>query len=96
MELADATPADRRPGRLVQEVFGNPFRRRRFRRDWRTPDVQTLAAGIDAEGAFERLPILADALEDAGCTDAVLLAHLRQPGGHVLGCWALDRALGRR
>ena len=42
-----------------------------------------------------RLPIVADALEDAGCTDAELLGHLRGPGPHVRGCWAVDLLLGR-
>jgi hypothetical protein len=42
-----------------------------------------------------RLGVLADALEDAGCTDAELLGHLRGPGPHVLGCWALDLILGK-
>jgi hypothetical protein len=42
-----------------------------------------------------RLAVLADALEDAGCTDAELLAHLRGPGPHVRGCWAVDLLMGR-
>jgi len=42
-----------------------------------------------------RLAVLADALEEAGCTDADLLAHLREPGPHVRGCDVLDRLLGR-
>ena len=42
-----------------------------------------------------RLPILADALEDAGCGDVDILAHLRGPGPHVRGCWAVDPLLGR-
>jgi hypothetical protein len=40
-------------------------------------------------------PLLADALEDAGCTDAELLVHLRSPGPHVRGCWGLDLVLGK-
>ncbi len=48
----------------------------------------------DAE-AFDTLPILADALEEAGCTDADILAHLRSPGFHVRGCWVLDAILGK-
>ena len=44
---------------------------------------------------FEDLPVLADLLEEAGCTDAALLGHLRGPGPHVLGCWALDAAVGK-
>jgi hypothetical protein len=48
------------------------------------------AGGLDAD----RLAVLADALEDAGCADPDLLAHLRGPGPHVRGCWALDLVLG--
>jgi hypothetical protein len=43
----------------------------------------------------ERLAVLGDALEDAGCTDTELLAHLRGPGPHVRGCWVLDLLLGK-
>ena len=46
------------------------------------------------EGAFDRLPVLADALEDAGCV-GVLPTHLRQTGEHPRGCWALDLLLTR-
>ena len=46
--------------------------------------------------AFERLPILADALEEAGCTDAAILGHLRGPGPHVRGCWVIDLLLGKK
>jgi hypothetical protein len=56
--------------------------------------VATLARGIRDERAFDRMPILADALEEAGCTDAEMLGHLRGPGAHWLGCWALDAQLG--
>jgi hypothetical protein len=62
---------------------------------WLTSTVVALAVGIYADRAFDRLPILADALEDAGCTDDALLAHCRQPGGHVRGCWAVDLLLGK-
>jgi hypothetical protein len=57
--------------------------------------VAPLACGIYQEGAFEDLPILADALEEAGCPDAVLLEHCRGPGPHVRGCWAVDRVRAR-
>jgi hypothetical protein len=49
-----------------------------------------LARGIYEDRAYERLPILADALEDAGCTDSDILSHLRGPGPHTRGCWVLD------
>jgi hypothetical protein len=76
---------------LVREVFGNPFRVNTFDSNWRTETVQALCRGIVAERAFDRLPILADALEEAGCDDVALFTHLRGSHQHVLGCWALDR-----
>jgi hypothetical protein len=57
--------------------------------------VLVLATGIYADKAFNRTPILADALEDVGCTDAELLGHLRGPVPHVRGCWAVDLVLGK-
>lgn len=63
---------------------------------WRTPTVMQLATGIDNEQAFERLPILADALQDAGCDCDDILNHFRDPNRtHVRGCWALDLVLGK-
>jgi hypothetical protein len=62
---------------------------------WDGGAVPRLAQGIDADGAFERLPVLADALEEAGCTDAAILAHCREPGPHVRGCWVVDLLLGK-
>jgi hypothetical protein len=58
--------------------------------------VPKLAASIYEQRAFDRLPVLADALEEAGCTDADILGHLRGPGPHVRGCWAVDLILGKR
>jgi len=57
--------------------------------------IASMAESIYAERSFDRLPFLADALEDAGCTDAELLSHLRGPGPHVRGCWAVDLVLGK-
>jgi hypothetical protein len=62
---------------------------------WEGGTVPKLAGSIYEERAFDRLPVLADALEEAGCTEAGLLTHLRGPGPHVRGCWALDLILGR-
>jgi hypothetical protein len=62
---------------------------------WNDGTVVKLAQAIYDERAFDRLPILADALEEAGCDPAELLAHLRGPGPHVRGCWAVDFLLGR-
>ena len=60
---------------------------------WEGGTIRRLARAIYEEGEFDRLPILADALVDAGCDDERLLAHLREPGPHVWGCWGLDRLL---
>jgi hypothetical protein len=80
---------------LLRELF-NPFRPGALAPRWRTDAVARLAAVAYDERAFDRLPVLADALEEAGCTDAQLLAHLRGPGPHVRGCFALDEVLGRK
>jgi hypothetical protein len=62
---------------------------------WRTEAVVALAAGIYADRAFERMPVLADALDDAGCADAEMLSHCRGDGPHVRGCWVVDLLLGK-
>ena len=82
---------------LLREVFA-PYRSVTLSPAWLALNdsaVPKLAAGIYADEAFERLPILADALEEAGCSDRRLLDHLRGPGPHVRGCWALDLLLGK-
>ena len=65
-------------------------------RAWNDGTVVQLARGIYEERAFEQMPILGDALEEAGCTDGELLDHCRQRGRHVPGCWAVDSILGAR
>jgi hypothetical protein len=81
--------------RLLRELFGNPFRPVAFAPSWRTDTAVSLAAGIDAERAFDRLPILADALEEAGCDHPDVLAHCREPGPHARGCWVVDLVLAK-
>jgi hypothetical protein len=88
------------PGRWLADcVFGNPFR---FDPRiapavlaWNGGTVPKLAAAMYEERAFDRLPVLADALEDAGCTDAEILCHCRGGGEHVRGCWVVDLVLGK-
>jgi hypothetical protein len=80
---------------LVRDIFGNPFRGVAFDPSWRTSAVIGLATGIYEERAFDRVPILADALQDAGCDHPDVLAHCCGPGPHVRGCWAVDLVLGR-
>jgi hypothetical protein len=80
-------------------LFGNPFRPPRIDPAWLARNdgaVRKLAEAIYEGRSFDRLPILADALEEAGCEDAELLGHLRGPGPHVKGCWALDLVLGKQ
>ena len=57
--------------------------------------MPAIARHIYDDRAFHDLPILADALEDAGCADAAILDHCRGPGPHVRGCWAVDLLLGK-
>jgi hypothetical protein len=80
---------------FLRDIFGNPLHPVPLDPAWRTTAVLGLADAIYAERAFDRLPILADALEDAGCENADLLAHCRGPGPHVRGCWAVDLILGK-
>jgi hypothetical protein len=77
----------------INDIFGNPFCPATFDRSWQTATTTSLAEAIYEERAFDRLPILADALEEVGCSEARILAHLRQPGEHVRGCLALDLVL---
>jgi hypothetical protein len=63
---------------------------------WNDGCVLRLAELIYAEWRYEDLPVLADALEDAGCAEAALLAHLRGPGPHCRGCWPMDRLLEKK
>jgi hypothetical protein len=78
---------------LVREVFGNPFQEVLLRRSGLNRTIRAIAETIYAEQHFTDLPILADALEEAECADAPILEHLRSPGPHVRGCWALDLVL---
>jgi hypothetical protein len=80
--------------RLFRCVCGNPFRRVALDPAWLTSTVRTLAAGIDAGRAFDRMPILADALQDAGADNEDVLDHCRGPGPHAHGCWVVDLLLG--
>jgi hypothetical protein len=87
--------------RFLRDLFGNPFRPVALAPRWNTPEVCSLARVAYDQRSPERcldtfrLAILADALEEAGCTNAVVLDHLRDPGPHVRGCWVLDLLLGK-
>ena len=79
MRLRPAAPSRVEAGRLA----------------WQGGLVVSMARHADESGDYGGLPVLADALEEAGRTDADLLGHLRSPGPHVRGCWAVDLVLGK-
>ncbi len=81
--------------RALACVFGDPFRPVGFDPSWRSETAVALAKGIYDDRAFDRLPILADALEEAGCDAADVLNHCRGPGPHARGCWVVDGVLGK-
>jgi hypothetical protein len=80
---------------VLRDIFANPFRPVTLDPSWLTRTVTALAHAIYSDRNFTDLPILADALEEAGCTNPDILVHCRSPGPHVLGCWALDLLLGK-
>jgi hypothetical protein len=77
----------------VRCIVGDPFHPATFDPAWRTADVIGLAEAAYEWRRFDRLPILADALEDAGCQDQSILAHCRSGDSHVRGCWVVDLIL---
>jgi hypothetical protein len=92
----DAWAVERRSqAGLLRDIFGNPFRPVTMNPAWRTSNSTALAQSIYDERAFDRMPILADALEDAGCDNQDVLQHCRGGGEHVRGCWVVDLVLGR-
>ncbi len=83
---------------LLRCIIGDPFRSITPSPSWlawNDGTVHKLAQVIYDDRAFDRLPLLADALEDAGCTDAAILSHCREQGEHVRGCWVVDLLLGK-
>jgi hypothetical protein len=87
---------------LLREIFGNPFRPVAFSPSWSTSTVTNLAQSVYEDrhlpsGLFDnqRMGVLADALEEAGCDNADILGHLRAGVNHVRGCWAVDLILGK-
>jgi hypothetical protein len=90
---------------LIRDIFGNPFRPVTISPAilaWNDAVVVRLAKVAYEQrqmpsGMLDnvRLAVLADALEEAGCTDTDILGHLRGPGPHVRGCWVVDLCLGK-
>ena len=95
--VVNAVEAAQRQANLLRDIFGNPFLPVVFNPAWRTSDVMLLAQGIYEERAFERMPILADALQDAGCDNEDILNHCRDANTpHARGCWVVDLILGKQ
>jgi hypothetical protein len=81
---------------LFRDVFGNPFRPVVFSPEWRTDTTLSLARTVYDSREFSAMPILADALQDAGCDNDDVLTHCRDANQvHVRGCWVIDLVLGK-
>ncbi len=93
--LPFAAPEKNAQATLLRDIFDNPFRLASIDSTWLTSDVRILAEGIYRDRAFDRMPILADALQDAGCDNEGILTHCRSEGPHVRGCWVVDLVLGK-
>jgi hypothetical protein len=79
---------------LLRDIYGNPFRPVAFSPVWRTDTALALGRQMYEARDLGAMPILADALQDAGCDRADILDHCRGPGPHVRGCWVVDLLLG--
>jgi hypothetical protein len=81
---------------LLRDIIGNPFRPVTLDPAWVTSTVTALARGMYESRDFCAMPILADALQDAGCDNQDILNHCRDGGPHVRGCWVVDLVLGKQ
>ena len=80
---------------ILRDIFGNPFRPVSFEPERRTSTVVSLAKSMYESRDFSAMPILSDALQNAGCEHADILDHCRGSGPHVRGCWVVDLVLGK-
>jgi hypothetical protein len=80
---------------ILRDIFGNPFRPVAFDPTWRTSTVVGLANLMYKSRDFSAMPILADALQDAGCHSEEILNHCLGEGPHVRGCWAVDLVMAK-
>jgi hypothetical protein len=95
LALATVARVQQRLANLLRDIFGNPFRPVTFSPSWRTDTAVSLARQMYDARDFSAMPILADALQDAGCDDDDILTHCRGPAPHVRGCWVCDLVLGK-
>jgi hypothetical protein len=97
-ELALLFPVEEEPAHhchLIRDILGNPFRPITIDPSWLTSTVVALAQQMYDSRDFSAMPILADALQDAGCDNEEILNHCRGEGVHVRGCWLVDLILGK-
>jgi hypothetical protein len=83
---------------LLRDLFGNPFHPTTLNLTWLSWHdglLVSMACQMYESRDFNDMPVLADALEEAGCDNAEILTHCRQPGEHVRGCWVVDLVLGK-
>ena len=80
---------------IIRDMFPNPFRPVSFSPEWRTDTAIAVARQMYESREFGAMPILADALQDAGCDNEDILSHCRGPGPHVRGCWVIDLVLSK-
>jgi hypothetical protein len=96
----ERTPENLQQCLLLRDIFGLlPFRSPPLDPSvlaWNDGCAVKLATAIYEERAFDRMPVLGDALEDAGLTDQEILEHCRGPGPHARGCWLVDLLTGRQ
>lgn len=93
--MGKVKPESRFQASLMREILGNPFRPVAVEPAWLTGTVVSLARQMHESEDFSAMPILADALQDAGCENADVLAHCRdEKQTHVRGCWVLDLVIG--
>jgi hypothetical protein len=91
-----AAEAFRKQAGFLRDIFGSPHRPVSFDPGWLSTYAVGLATSIDADRGFDAMPVLGgDALEEAGCDDAEVLAHCRSQATHVRGCWVVDGLLGK-
>ena len=81
---------------MLELVGPNPFRPVAFSPEWRTDTAIALARQMYESRDFGAMPILADALQDAGCDNDDILCHCRTEQTHVRGCWVVDLVLGKQ
>ncbi len=93
----NAARADERKAQadIVRDLFSDQFRPVVPDHAWFTSDVMALATNIYDNRAFEHMPILADAIQDAGCDSKDVLNHCRANMAHARGCWVIDLVLGK-